>query len=115
WCDDDDDGGGVACVGGGSDCGGRLWLPEGVEARGGEWVWGSNRSGDKECFMSRSENPPENFSGGGSMAAGDSWAVSGDRKSWGGRRVIIVFVCCSLNVCGADLALFGSFPGFGQN
>ncbi|GKF89294.1 hypothetical protein Tco_0263257, partial [Tanacetum coccineum] len=27
--DDDDDGGGVACVGGGSDCGGRLWLPEG--------------------------------------------------------------------------------------
>ncbi|GKA28147.1 hypothetical protein Tco_0714315 [Tanacetum coccineum] len=29
WYDDDDDGGGVACVGGGSDCGGRLWLPEG--------------------------------------------------------------------------------------
>ncbi|GKF47686.1 hypothetical protein Tco_0137488, partial [Tanacetum coccineum] len=23
-----------------------------VEARGGEWVWGSNRSGEEECFWS---------------------------------------------------------------
>ncbi|GJZ51736.1 hypothetical protein Tco_0606251 [Tanacetum coccineum] len=39
-------------------------------ARGGEWVWGSNRSGDEECFWSSPEKSPEKFSGGGVVMAG---------------------------------------------
>ncbi|GKA99398.1 hypothetical protein Tco_0827335 [Tanacetum coccineum] len=65
-------------------------------ARGREWWWGSGRSGGEKCFWSRPESSPENFSGGG-------WP---EKVAAGG---------CSLNVCGAVLALFGSFPGFGQN
>ncbi|GKF72852.1 hypothetical protein Tco_0208966 [Tanacetum coccineum] len=53
----------------------------GGEARGGEWVWGSNRSGDEECFWSWPEMPagkvfrrrPVVAGGGG----GRRWVVAG--------------------------------------
>ncbi|GJV68433.1 hypothetical protein Tco_1483942 [Tanacetum coccineum] len=63
--------------------GGVGWQPRlrqtkrGGEARGGEWVWGSNRSGDEECFWSW----PEKFSGGGDVVA----VVAG---GWEGRPKI---------------------------
>ncbi|GKF63950.1 hypothetical protein Tco_0187398, partial [Tanacetum coccineum] len=48
----------------------------------------------------------ENFSGGcgGGRRLPDIWERESSMR-----------VCCSLNVCGAVLALFGSFPGLGQN
>ncbi|GKC93898.1 hypothetical protein Tco_1159340 [Tanacetum coccineum] len=43
----------------------------GVEARGGEWIWGSGRSGHEDNIWFRPERSPKNFSGGGGMVAGD--------------------------------------------
>ncbi|GKF05141.1 hypothetical protein Tco_0035809 [Tanacetum coccineum] len=43
---------------------------EGV-ARGGEWIWGSGRSGHEDNIWFRPKRSPENFSGGGDMVAGD--------------------------------------------
>ncbi|GKD35216.1 hypothetical protein Tco_1250725 [Tanacetum coccineum] len=70
-CDDDIDGGMmmmmmmdgvmVAAVG---------RQPEEVEARGGEWIWGSGRSGHEDSIWFRPERSPKNFSGGGGMVAG---------------------------------------------
>ncbi|GKE08476.1 hypothetical protein Tco_1412027 [Tanacetum coccineum] len=66
WGNDDGDGyeGGVmvAAVGRQS---------EEVEARGGEWIWGSGRSGHEDNIWFRPKRSPENFSGGGDMVAGD--------------------------------------------
>ncbi|GKG24443.1 hypothetical protein Tco_0395071, partial [Tanacetum coccineum] len=39
--------------------------PEEVEARGGEWIWGSGRSGHEDNIWFRPERSPKNFSGGG--------------------------------------------------
>ncbi|GJT75169.1 cysteine-rich receptor-like protein kinase [Tanacetum coccineum] len=68
------------CHGGDDESGGvkRLWWQtEEGEARGGEWVWGSNRSGDEEKF----------FGGGGVAVAGNRWPAGGDgmrgeRENW---------------------------------
>ncbi|GKE61517.1 hypothetical protein Tco_1511884 [Tanacetum coccineum] len=38
--------------------------PEEVEARGGEWIWGSGRSGHEDNIWFRPERSPKNFSGG---------------------------------------------------
>ncbi|GKD75054.1 hypothetical protein Tco_1333336 [Tanacetum coccineum] len=54
--------------------------PEEVEARGGEWIWGSGRSGHEDNIWFRPERSPENFSGGGGMV------VAGIRQRRG-RRV----------------------------
>ncbi|GJX43610.1 hypothetical protein Tco_0260286, partial [Tanacetum coccineum] len=70
------------------DGGGRLWLPEGVEARGGEWIWGSGRSGHEDNIWFRQERSPENFSSGGDMVAGGK----GGRKFWRGR---VFYKCVS--------------------
>ncbi|GKG43532.1 hypothetical protein Tco_0480216, partial [Tanacetum coccineum] len=45
--------------------------PKEVEARGGEWIWGSGRSGHEDNIWFRPKRSPENFSGGGGMVAGD--------------------------------------------
>ncbi|GKE49587.1 hypothetical protein Tco_1480845, partial [Tanacetum coccineum] len=64
----------------------------------------------RSLFGLRRKSPPEKFSGGGGMVA----TVAG---RWPdileGRERLVM--SCSLNVCGAVLALFGSFPGLGQN
>ncbi|GKD77956.1 hypothetical protein Tco_1340577 [Tanacetum coccineum] len=60
WCDVD---GGVVVAAVGRQ-------PEEVEARGGEWIWGSGRSGHGDNIWFRPERSPENFSGGGGMVAG---------------------------------------------
>ncbi|GJV24559.1 hypothetical protein Tco_1377254 [Tanacetum coccineum] len=82
WCGgngDGDDGGGRWCplCGGGcdGDVGGVIVAavgrqPEEVEAGGGEWIWGSGRSGHEDNIWFRPERSPENFSGGGGMVAG---------------------------------------------
>ncbi|GKF60512.1 hypothetical protein Tco_0177298 [Tanacetum coccineum] len=49
-----------------ADCGCR----RGVEARGGEWIWGSGRSGHEDNIWFRPERSPENFSGCGDIVAG---------------------------------------------
>ncbi|GKF01440.1 hypothetical protein Tco_0028363, partial [Tanacetum coccineum] len=56
----DDDGGGV-----GTKVERRLSGGDGVEARGGEWHSGLDRSGDEKQFWFRPENSPEKFSGAG--------------------------------------------------
>ncbi|GJX35938.1 hypothetical protein Tco_0247495 [Tanacetum coccineum] len=71
------------CHGGDDESGGvkRLWWQtEEGEARGGEWVWGSNRSGDEECFWSWPKKFPT-AGGGGRVVAG------GGRKIWWGREL----------------------------
>ncbi|GJZ89456.1 ribonuclease H-like domain-containing protein, partial [Tanacetum coccineum] len=57
----------------------RLSGGDGVEARGGEWHSGLDRSGDEKQFWFRLENSPEKFSGANSGVV----AGSGGRK-WGG-------------------------------
>ncbi|GKD89494.1 hypothetical protein Tco_1365001 [Tanacetum coccineum] len=52
--------------------------PKKVEARGGEWIWGSGRSGHEDNIWFRPERSPENFSGGGGMVAGGG----GRRGGW---------------------------------
>ncbi|GJY81710.1 reverse transcriptase domain-containing protein [Tanacetum coccineum] len=49
--------------------------PEEVEARGGEWIWGSGRSGHEDNIWFRPERSSENFSGGGGRREGwpDNW------------------------------------------
>ncbi|GKB40048.1 hypothetical protein Tco_0884990 [Tanacetum coccineum] len=54
----------------------------GVEARGGEWIWGSGRSGHEDNIWFRPERSPKNFSGGGGMVAGGK----GGRKFLGERE-----------------------------
>ncbi|GKA30401.1 hypothetical protein Tco_0716706 [Tanacetum coccineum] len=66
---------GVGCGGRGGDRGGVMVAavgrqPEEGEARGGEWIWGSGRSGHEDNIWFRPERSPENFSGGGGMVAG---------------------------------------------
>ncbi|GKF22789.1 hypothetical protein Tco_0075111, partial [Tanacetum coccineum] len=77
-CDDDDGHEGgvmVAAVG---------RRPEEVEARGGEWIWGSGRSGDEDSIWSRPKRWPENFSGDGGRREGwpEIW------RRWRRERVI---------------------------
>ncbi|GKD46881.1 hypothetical protein Tco_1271526 [Tanacetum coccineum] len=73
WGSDDGDGheGGVMVAAVGRQ-------PEEVEARGGEWIWGSGRSGHEDNIWFRPERSPENFSGGGGMVAGGG----GRREGW---------------------------------
>ncbi|GKE92047.1 hypothetical protein Tco_1573142, partial [Tanacetum coccineum] len=72
WGSDDGDGheGGVMVAAVGRQ-------PEEVEARGGEWIWGSGRSGHGDNIWFRPERSPENFSGGGMVAGG-----GGLREGW---------------------------------
>ncbi|GKF08210.1 hypothetical protein Tco_0042434, partial [Tanacetum coccineum] len=75
WGSDDGDGhkGGVMVAAVGRQ-------PEEVEARGGEWMWGSGRSGHEDNIWFRPERSPENFSGSGGMVAGGG----GRRESMAG-------------------------------
>ncbi|GKF68567.1 hypothetical protein Tco_0198246 [Tanacetum coccineum] len=57
--------------------------PEEVEARGGEWIWGSGRSGHGDNIWFRPECSPENFSGGGGMVAGGGGRREGWPDIWG--------------------------------
>ncbi|GJW68867.1 hypothetical protein Tco_0123291 [Tanacetum coccineum] len=84
WGSDDGDGheGGVMVAAVGRQ-------PEEVEARGGEWIWGSGRSGHEDNIWFRPERSPENFSGGGGMVAGGK----GGRKFWRRWRRKMMFVC----------------------
>ncbi|GJY83494.1 retrovirus-related pol polyprotein from transposon TNT 1-94 [Tanacetum coccineum] len=75
WYDDDDDGGGVMVAAVGRQ-------PEGVEARGGEWIWGSGRSGHEDSIWFRPECSLENFSGGGGMVAGGGGRWEGWPEIW---------------------------------
>ncbi|GJV26275.1 hypothetical protein Tco_1378970, partial [Tanacetum coccineum] len=65
WGSDDGDGheGGVMVAAVGRQ-------PEEVEARGGEWIWGSGRSGHEDNIWFWPERSPENFSGGGGRREG---------------------------------------------
>ncbi|GJS74010.1 hypothetical protein Tco_0706851 [Tanacetum coccineum] len=79
WGSDDGDGheGGVMVAAVGRQ-------PEEVEARGGEWIWGSGRSGHEDNIWFRPERSPENFSGGGGRREGwpEIW------RRWRRERVI---------------------------
>ncbi|GJR94385.1 hypothetical protein Tco_0266559 [Tanacetum coccineum] len=93
WYDDDDDGGGVACVGGGSDCGGRLWLPEGVEARGG-----GDRIDPGRIYLFIIWDSPEKLAGkvhrkSFPVAATWWWPDSGGE---GERKKMSVYLCVSV-------------------
>ncbi|GJZ88351.1 hypothetical protein Tco_0660133 [Tanacetum coccineum] len=57
--------------------------PEEMEARGGEWIWGSGRSGHGDNIWFRPERSPENFSGGGGMVAGGGGRREGWPDFWG--------------------------------
>ncbi|GKB20210.1 hypothetical protein Tco_0854133, partial [Tanacetum coccineum] len=52
-------------------------------ARGGEWIWGSGRSGHEDNIWFRPERSPENFSGGGGMVAGGGGRREGWPDNWG--------------------------------
>ncbi|GJY83493.1 hypothetical protein Tco_0496869 [Tanacetum coccineum] len=81
WYDDDDDGGGVMVAAVGRQL-------EGVEARGGEWIWGSGRSGHEDSIWFRPECSLENFSGGGGgyhMVAGGGGVVGRVAEKYGRR------------------------------
>ncbi|GJS21209.1 hypothetical protein Tco_0449841 [Tanacetum coccineum] len=58
-------------------------FPKEVEARGGEWIWGSGRSGHEDNIWFRPERSPENFSGGGGMVAGGGGRREGWPDNWG--------------------------------
>ncbi|GJT98605.1 hypothetical protein Tco_1094123 [Tanacetum coccineum] len=83
--DDDDGGDGVAVVY--DDGVAAAVAAGGGEARGGEWVWGSGRSGDGDPFWCWPEKPAGKLfrrrrgGGGRNPAAGE-----GCRNSWGGRE-----------------------------
>ncbi|GKF21212.1 hypothetical protein Tco_0069850, partial [Tanacetum coccineum] len=49
-------------------------------ARGGEWYGGLDRSGYEEYIWSWPEYPPENFSGGGVMVAGEILGKKGRER-----------------------------------
>ncbi|GKF04320.1 hypothetical protein Tco_0034988, partial [Tanacetum coccineum] len=57
--------------------------PEEGEARGGEWIWGSGRSGHEDNIWFRPERSPENFFGGGGMVAGGGSRRGGWPDNWG--------------------------------
>ncbi|GJT50966.1 ribonuclease H-like domain-containing protein [Tanacetum coccineum] len=66
----------------------RLSGGDGVEARGGEWHSGLDRSGDEKQFWFRPENSPEKFSG----ASGGGVVAGGGGRKWGGGESP-VYVC----------------------
>ncbi|GKE05946.1 hypothetical protein Tco_1397964 [Tanacetum coccineum] len=71
WQRDEDDEGGVMVAAVGRQ-------PEEVEARGGEWIWGSGRSGLDLSLLYHFCGSPEKFSGGG-------WpekVAAGRREGW---------------------------------
>ncbi|GKF26065.1 hypothetical protein Tco_0081959 [Tanacetum coccineum] len=68
--------------------------PEEVEARGGEWIWGSGRSGHEDNIWFRPERSPENFSGGGRMVAGGGGRREGWPEIWRRwKRKMMLCVC----------------------
>ncbi|GKF70000.1 hypothetical protein Tco_0203057, partial [Tanacetum coccineum] len=77
--------GGAGCVGSGDgdvvvyDLNGGVMVaavgrqPEELEARNGEWIWGSGRSGHEDSIWFRPKRSPKNFFGGGDVVAGGGW------------------------------------------
>ncbi|GJX81384.1 hypothetical protein Tco_0330865 [Tanacetum coccineum] len=81
WCDE---------RGGGSDCGGRLWLPEGVEARGGGDLIDPGR-----IYLSIIWDSPEKLAGkvcrNGFPAAATWWWPDSDGE--GEKKKMSVYLC----------------------